>query len=153
MIYKLPLQLFRILLGFRNKSTYFDQIKNSVHFAILDMHSICNVTSRVKSETCKPLVIIAEYESLFSILNYLEQQPHNSLRNFSPPWRSFNKFTLLVASSKTQLVRAIIIYNTKMADCIHTVFGQNISKNKQGTKKLQSRVFIYYNRFFQIRQS
>ena len=25
MIYKLPLQLFRILLRFRNKSTYFDQ--------------------------------------------------------------------------------------------------------------------------------
>jgi hypothetical protein len=40
-----------------------------------------------------------------------------------------------------------------MADCMHTVFGQNISKTKQGTEKLQSRVFIYYNRFFQIRQS
>jgi hypothetical protein len=41
--------------------------------------------------------------SLFST-----QVTHNILRNvskkFSPTWRSFNKFTLLVTSSKTQLI-------------------------------------------------
>jgi hypothetical protein len=32
MIYKRPLQLFRILLGFRNKSTYFDQKQRAFQF-------------------------------------------------------------------------------------------------------------------------
>jgi hypothetical protein len=45
MIYKLPLQLFRILLGFRNKSTYFDQKLR----AFRHLGYAC-VTSRVKSE-------------------------------------------------------------------------------------------------------
>ena len=51
MIYKLPLQLFRILLGFRNKSTFFyhDQKQRAFHHLgyTLDMHTL-----RVKSEIC-----------------------------------------------------------------------------------------------------
>ena len=41
MIYKLPLQLFRILLGFRNKSTYFDQKRRAFsHLGYaFDMHT------------------------------------------------------------------------------------------------------------------
>jgi hypothetical protein len=39
MIYKLPLQLFRILLSFRNKSTYFDQrVFRHLGYAF-DMHT------------------------------------------------------------------------------------------------------------------
>jgi hypothetical protein len=66
MIYKLPLQLFRMLLGFRNKSTYFDQ-----KAACILPSWICiryaYVTSRVKSEifilqtTCH-----YQYETRFS---------------------------------------------------------------------------------------
>jgi hypothetical protein len=45
MIYKLILQLFRILLGFRNKSTYFDQKQRAFR------HLGYDVTNRVKSES------------------------------------------------------------------------------------------------------
>ena len=41
MIYKLPLQLFRILLGFRNKSTYFDQKKRAFRHLRYAFDSIC----------------------------------------------------------------------------------------------------------------
>jgi hypothetical protein len=63
MIYKLPLQLFRILLGFRNKSTYFDQKQRAFWICIRYAY----VTSRVKSEifilqtTCH-----YQYETRFS---------------------------------------------------------------------------------------
>jgi hypothetical protein len=42
MIYKLPLQLFRILLGFRNKSTFFYQKQRAFHHLgyALDMHTL-----------------------------------------------------------------------------------------------------------------
>ena len=79
MIYKLPSQLFRILLGFRNKSTYFDQKQRAFRYLgyAFDMH-----TSQVgKSEifilqtTCH----YYQYEtSLFST-----ELTHNILRNFS----------------------------------------------------------------------
>ena len=41
MIYKLPLQLFRVLLGFRNKSTYFDQKQRAFRHLgyAIDMHT------------------------------------------------------------------------------------------------------------------
>ena len=41
MIYKLPLQLFHILLGFRNKSTYFDQKQRAFRHLgyAIDMHT------------------------------------------------------------------------------------------------------------------
>jgi hypothetical protein len=41
MIYKCPLQIFRILLGFRNKSTYFDQKQRAFsHLGYaFDMHT------------------------------------------------------------------------------------------------------------------
>jgi hypothetical protein len=41
MIYKLPLQIFRILLGFRNKSTYFDQKQRAFRYLgyAFDIHS------------------------------------------------------------------------------------------------------------------
>jgi hypothetical protein len=41
MIYKLPLQLFRILLGFRNKSTYYDQKQRAFRHLgyAFDMHA------------------------------------------------------------------------------------------------------------------
>jgi hypothetical protein len=45
MIYKLPLQLFRISLGFRNKSTYFDQKQRPFRHL-----GYTYVTSRVKHE-------------------------------------------------------------------------------------------------------
>jgi hypothetical protein len=69
MIYKLPLQLFRILLGFRNKSTYFNQKQRAFRHLgyAFDMHYYSSVTSRVKSEifilqtTCH-----YQYETRFS---------------------------------------------------------------------------------------
>jgi hypothetical protein len=41
MIYNLPLQLFRMLLGFRNKSTYFDQKQRAFRLLgyAFDMHT------------------------------------------------------------------------------------------------------------------
>ena len=48
MIYKLPLQLFRILLGFRNRSTYFDQNQRAcIPPSWICIRYAC-VTSRVK---------------------------------------------------------------------------------------------------------
>jgi hypothetical protein len=76
MIYKLPLQLFRFLPGFRNKSTYFDQTQRSTNRDLCQQGSIppswiciryAYVTSRVKSEifilqtTCH-----YQYETRFS---------------------------------------------------------------------------------------
>ena len=61
------------------------------------------------------------FQSLFST-----QLTRNILRNFSkkfsPTWRSFNKFVLLVTSSKTQLGQLQL-----QDGGLNTVFGQNIS--------------------------
>jgi hypothetical protein len=90
-----------------------------------------NVTSRVKSEnfilqtTCH-----YQYESLFSI-----QLTHNInfSKKFSPTWRSFNKFTLLVTSSNTQLIRLIII-----PTCFWSKYFENQARYEKVVK-----VFIY----------
>ena len=81
--HKLTLQLFRILLGFRNKSTYLDQKQRAIRH--LDMHSICiRHTYRVKSEifilqtTCH-----YQYETRFSEVFFSAQLTRNILRNYS----------------------------------------------------------------------
>jgi hypothetical protein len=71
------------------------------------------VTSRVKAKFCLAnLMSLSIWNSIFWSL-FSTQLTRNILRNFSkkfsPTWRSFNKFTLLVTSSKTQLIRSIII--------------------------------------------
>jgi hypothetical protein len=73
------------------------------------------VTSRVKSEIFNYLanhMSLSIWNSIFRSL-VSTQLTHNILITFSkkfcPTWRSFNKFTLLVTSSKTQLIRSIII--------------------------------------------
>ena len=74
MICKLPLQLFRTLPCFRNKSTNFDQKQRAFRQ---------HVTNRVKSEifilqtTCH-----YQYETPFSKF-FRTQLTHNILRNFS----------------------------------------------------------------------
>jgi hypothetical protein len=50
MIYKLPLQLFRILLEFRNKSTYFDQKQCAFRHLGYAFNRYAYVSSWVKSE-------------------------------------------------------------------------------------------------------
>jgi hypothetical protein len=59
MIYKLPLQLFRILLGFRNKSTYFDQKQRAFrHLGYAFDMPTSQVGYKAKFLSCKPHVII-----------------------------------------------------------------------------------------------
>jgi hypothetical protein len=73
MIYKLPSQLFRILLGLRNKSTYFDQKQRAFRYLgyAFDMH-----TSQVgKSEifilqtTCHYYQYETRFSEVFLVLN------------------------------------------------------------------------------------
>jgi hypothetical protein len=73
MIYKFSLQLFRILLGFRNKSksTYFYQNQRAFRQPWMHIHiRYAYVTSKVKSEifilhtTCH-----YQYETRFLVLN------------------------------------------------------------------------------------
>jgi hypothetical protein len=68
--------------------------------------------------------------------SFSTQLTHNILRNFSkkfsPTWRSFNKFTLLVTSSKTQLIRSIIIPRWRTAHYFWSKYFENEARYEKG---------------------
>ena len=88
-----------------------------------------------RNRICVLLIWNSIFRSLFST-----QLTHNILRNFSkkfsPTWRSFNKFTLLVTSSKTQLTGSIIIPRWRTAYCFWSKYFENQPRYEKVVKGL-----------------
>jgi hypothetical protein len=126
------------LLGFRNKSTYFlSKAFRHLGYAF-DMHT-SQVGHKAKFLSCKPHVIISIWNSIFRSLSST-QLTHNILRNlskkFNPTWRNFNKFTLLLTLSKTQLIRSIIIPRWRTVYCFWSKYFENQARYEKVVKGL-----------------
>jgi hypothetical protein len=119
----------------KNKSTYFDQKQRAFRHLgyAFDMHT--SQVIFILQTTCHGQYENSIFRSLFST-----QLTHNILRNFSkkfsPTWRSFNKFTLLLTSSKTQLIRSIIIPRWRAAHCFWSKYFENQARYKKVVKGL-----------------
>jgi hypothetical protein len=65
----------------------------------------------------------------------------NISKKFSPTWRSCNKFTLLVTSSKTQLIRSIIIPRWRTAHCFWLKYFENQARYENVVNGLHMYIF------------